>query len=704
MKPRLCVVVASDLSVRTFLRPHLMALHAHYALTVVANTNDEQLLERIGVNGTLKRVPISRAISLVRDLQALASLVWLFRRERFDVVHSLTPKAGLLAMTAAWLTGVPVRLHTFTGQVWANRAGWSRAFLKVMDAMIARCATFTLTDSVSQRRLLVAEHVVRDDRIDVLGQGSVSGVNSARFRPDPVRRQHVRDRMQIGDTDLVLLFVGRLTHDKGVLDLARAFAILAAERPDAQLILVGPDEQLLRPAIVALCRDCGPRVHFVEFTDTPEEIVAAADLLCLPSYREGFPNVILEAAAAGIPTVASHICGLVDAVEEGRTGLLHEPRDVGDLLARLRMLAADPVLRHKLGAAARARVERDFQPEALTTAETRALEGAILVGVDLERHRLAALDPGGHLLRDLGNHLERIEPYHRHHRHLGLDELAKIHEPPLDETVEGGADFSVPELASRQLHARLGALDAGAQVAGVLKGGVILRLLRLQRRLGGIERFLRDQRSLEQLRGTVVRLLRLEQVGLGPLSVRRLLDVGQMLRIGGAELGERPGQGGLLLLEGVLRLLAIELNQHLAGPHAVPKVRQNLADLTVSLGRNRDLIDGRERADHINRALDRIAADFLDLNRLRRRLLGACLCRFGARAGRATRGEGKEDKETNEKRHRVWARAARAREPGTRARTERVYAERRSRTAQETTARPPLPPVAPTRSSLRPAP
>lgn len=368
MKPRLCVVVASDLSVRTFLHPHLVALHAHYALTVVANTDDEQLLERIGVNGTLKRVPISRAISLVRDLQALASLVWLLRRERFDIVHSLTPKAGLLAMTAAWLTGVPVRLHTFTGQVWATRAGLSRAFLKLMDALIARCATFTLTDSVSQRRLLVAEHVVSEDRIDVLGPGSVSGVNSARFRPDPVRRQQVRDRMGVSDTDLVLLFVGRLTHDKGVLDLARAFAILAAERPDVQLILVGPDEQMLRPAIAALCRDCEPRLHFVEFTETPEEIVAAADVLCLPSYREGFPNVILEAAAAEVPTVASHICGLVDAVEEGRTGLLHEPRDVSDLLARLQMLAADPALRRRLGAAARARVERDFQPEALTSA------------------------------------------------------------------------------------------------------------------------------------------------------------------------------------------------------------------------------------------------------------------------------------------------------------------------------------------------
>jgi lipopolysaccharide/colanic/teichoic acid biosynthesis glycosyltransferase/glycosyltransferase involved in cell wall biosynthesis len=366
--PRLCVVVASDLSVRTFLRPHLVALQEQYAVTVVVNTADDTLLERIGVAGTLQRMPIRREISVVRDLQTLAALVRFFRRERFEVVHSMTPKAGLLAMAAAWLTGVPVRLHTFTGQVWATRAGLSRAFLKLMDAAIARCATFTLTDSASQRRLLIAEHVVAVDRIAVLANGSVSGVNGARFRADAARRRSVRDREGIGDTDLVLLFVGRLTRDKGVLDLARAFTMLAAERPEVHLILVGPDEQKLRREIAARCRDCERRVHFIEFTETPEEIVAAADLVCLPSYREGFPNVILEAAAAGIPAVASDICGIVDAVEEGRTGLLHEPRDVAGLLGRLRLLAADPALRRSLGAAARARVEREFQPEALTSA------------------------------------------------------------------------------------------------------------------------------------------------------------------------------------------------------------------------------------------------------------------------------------------------------------------------------------------------
>ncbi len=368
MKPRLCVVVTSEMTVRAFLRPHLLALQEHYDLTLVVNTGDEQLLEHLGVIGRLRPMAIGRTISVLNDITAFWSLARYLRSERFDLVHSMTPKAGLLAMTAARVTGVPIRLHTFTGQVWATRTGLSRSFLKFMDVLIARCATFTLADSASQRDLLVAERVVAADRIDVLGHGSVSGVDPVRFRPDLVRRRHVRDRLGIAEDALVILYAGRLTKDKGVLDLAHAFAALAAERPDVQLLLLGPDEQEMRPALRQICRDCEPRVHFLDFIEEPGEVMAAADMLSLPSYREGFGSVVIEAAAVGIPAVASRISGVVDAVEDGRTGLLHEAGAVAELTTHLRTLAADPVLRLTLGDAARNRALADFPPAILTSA------------------------------------------------------------------------------------------------------------------------------------------------------------------------------------------------------------------------------------------------------------------------------------------------------------------------------------------------
>jgi glycosyltransferase involved in cell wall biosynthesis len=243
MKPKACVVVASEMTVRAFLGPQLRAMQDHYDVTLVVNSQKSDLLRDLGVTGRVKRVALARAISIPGDVWALLGLVRLMRRERFDLVHSMTPKAGLLAMVAAQLSQVPVRIHTFTGQVWATRTGLSRALLKLADRIIVRCASYTLADSPSQREFLIGERIAAPDRIAVLGRGSVSGVDVTRFRPDASRRRYVRERFHIPDCSVVVLFVGRLNRDKGVLDFARAFATLAAEFPDLHALVVGSDEE-----------------------------------------------------------------------------------------------------------------------------------------------------------------------------------------------------------------------------------------------------------------------------------------------------------------------------------------------------------------------------------------------------------------------------------------------------------------------------
>ena len=270
-------------------------------------------------------------------------------------------------MVAARVARVPVRLHTFTGQVWATRAGFRRAALRFSTRRSRRAATFALADSHSQRSFLVSEGVVPASKIAVLANGSVSGVDAARFdRRD--RRHRVRTSLGLATTDVVLLFLGRITHDKGVLDLARAFAILAERRSDIHLLVVGPDEQRLSPAIRELCGRHQVRLHSCHYTNAPEDFMAASDILCLPSYREGFGTVIIEAAAAGLPTVASRIYGVVDAVVDGSTGLLHEPADVNGIVDQLGRLIDCPELRRSLGAAGQARAARDFSQNTLTSA------------------------------------------------------------------------------------------------------------------------------------------------------------------------------------------------------------------------------------------------------------------------------------------------------------------------------------------------
>jgi len=368
MTRKACVVVASEMTLRTFLVAQLVAMQARYDITVVVNTANPALLDELGVIARLEALPIQRAIAPLSDLRCLARLIRLMRRERFDLVHSMTPKAGLLAMVAAWIARVPVRIHTFTGQVWATRTGIARAALKWIDTAMARAATFTLADSQSQRSFLASEGVVSASKIAVLANGSVSGVDATRFRPDPVRRGIVRESLGVPMTDVVLLFVGRINRDKGVMDLARAFAILADRRADIRLLMVGPDEESLTGAISNVCSRHLARLHFCAYANAPEDFMTASDILCLPSYREGFGTVIIEAAAVGLPTVASRIYGVVDAVVDGKTGLLHEPADLDGLAGQLERLMSSPELRRSLGAEARARAVRDFSQSTMTSA------------------------------------------------------------------------------------------------------------------------------------------------------------------------------------------------------------------------------------------------------------------------------------------------------------------------------------------------
>jgi len=152
------------------------------------------------------------------------------------------------------------------------------------------------------------------------------------------------------------------------MDLARAFAILADRRADIRLLMVGPDEESLTGAIRNVCSRHLARLHFCAYANAPEDFMTASDILCLPSYREGFGTVIIEAAAVGLPTVASRIYGVVDAVVDGKTGLLHEPADLDGLAGQLERLMSSPELRRSLGAEARARAVRDFSQSTMTSA------------------------------------------------------------------------------------------------------------------------------------------------------------------------------------------------------------------------------------------------------------------------------------------------------------------------------------------------
>ncbi len=364
------------MTVKAFLLPYLEQLAKVCHVTVVCAQEDGALREVLPAGVDFRPVDIRRAISPLADARALTGLIGLMRAEKFSLVHSVTPKAGLLSMLAALVSETPIRLHMFTGQVWATKRGVPRWVLKKLDALIALCATHVLADSRSQMAYLLSEKVVCSGKINVLGNGSISGVDLQRFRPDPELRRRVRSRLGYGDDDVLALFVGRLNRDKGVLDLVQAFLLASAEQGNLALLVVGPDEEGLRPVIEAMATG-NSRLHLLGGTSTPEEYMAAADVFCLPSYREGFGSVIIEAAACGVPAIASAIYGLTDAVEDGKSGCLHPVGDVMRMARLLQQFAREPGLRTSMGAYARQRAMADFASGTVVAAQVEFITGLL---------------------------------------------------------------------------------------------------------------------------------------------------------------------------------------------------------------------------------------------------------------------------------------------------------------------------------------
>ena len=361
---KLCYVATIPAVVHAFLRTHIQEAAKKYEVTVICNSTDKYLLD--GLNARLVLLPIDRRPSPWNDLRVLFQLYSLFRRERFDIVHSHMPKTGLLGMLAAWLARVPIRINTFHGEVWATRSGWRRTTLKLFDQLIGLLATDIFAVSPSQRDFLVNEGVLPSGKAKVIGAGSICGVDPLRFHPDTEKRQTVRKDLGIALDAKVFLFVGRLNRDKGMLDLAAAFDTIAKQHPDAELLLVGAEEDVPFSRIQEICHAESERLRYISFTSKPEQYMAAADIFCLPSYREGLPMTIIEAAACGVPAVASRIYGITDAVADGETGLLFPAGDVTALTQALSKLITENELRQQMGNEARKRALDLFSSEKIT--------------------------------------------------------------------------------------------------------------------------------------------------------------------------------------------------------------------------------------------------------------------------------------------------------------------------------------------------
>lgn len=299
-----------------------------------------------------KKIKISRNIDILNDLIAVFELYKYIKKYNIKIVHSTTPKAGLLVAISAFFARAPIRIHTFTGQVWVNKSFFKKYFLKMMDKFIISLNTDCMCDGFGQRDFLSTELNISSDKLVVLGSGSLAGVDLTRFNlhveSNSSEEYDFRGSNGIGINKKIITFVGRINKDKGIEDLLAAFKILSASRSDIHLLLVGPLEIDLNNIEDFQWLRSMNYVTFVGYSQNPEFYLKFSYCLVLPSYREGFGTVVLEAAALRIPAILSDIYGLRDVVRNFDTGLVFPVGNVLQLSESMKLLVSDPELHLKL--------------------------------------------------------------------------------------------------------------------------------------------------------------------------------------------------------------------------------------------------------------------------------------------------------------------------------------------------------------------
>jgi glycosyltransferase involved in cell wall biosynthesis len=315
-------------------------------------------------NAKIKYITISREINLFKDLVSLFLLTIHFFINRYDIVHTSTPKAGLLGSVAAFTSFTPTRIHTFTGQRWVTLDGAKKKLLVFLDKVIGFLNTHNYSDSTSQNNFLISSKIVHKKNISIIGKGSLAGIDLQRFDLEKTLPQ-ATSKMKNLNLDLdkfTFLFVGRKVKDKGIEELVQAFKIFQKDTDSqGQLLLVGPFESG-DPISEKTHSDINDDLLITDlgFQDRPEDFMAIADVFCLPSYREGFGTVVLEAASLGTPSIGTKIVGLEDAIVNNVTGLLVKPKSVKELSDAMKYLFINREKLCLFGKNGKKRAHKDF--------------------------------------------------------------------------------------------------------------------------------------------------------------------------------------------------------------------------------------------------------------------------------------------------------------------------------------------------------
>ena len=353
-----------------FLEGQLAFYSREYEVVAVASGADKlrEVGEREGVR--THEVKMARPISLWQDVKSLFALISFFAKEKPLIVHSMTPKAGLLSMVAAFITGVPVRIHTYTGLIFPTATGFKQKVLILMERILCLCATRTIPEGQGVKNDLINYRITKKP-LKVLLNGSIKGLDEEKFDPllySEADRKDLRARYGIQEDDFVFIFIGRINRDKGINELIKAFRGLKQNHPsNSKLLLVGPTENdqnsILPETATEIAK--GEGIVSVGSQDDVRPFYVMSDALVFPSYREGFPNVPLEAGAMGLPSIVTDINGSNEIILEGENGTIVPARDSDALQDAMQRFLDEPEYVRNMAGKARQLITSRYNQKAI---------------------------------------------------------------------------------------------------------------------------------------------------------------------------------------------------------------------------------------------------------------------------------------------------------------------------------------------------
>lgn len=344
---------------------HFMSEHGFQVYMVSSPSENIEQLEK-KESSTYQVVPMSRQITPFKDLLALAKLVSIFIRIKPDIVHTHTPKAGFLGMVASRLTGVPVRLHTVAGLPLLEAHGLKRQILEWVEKLTYKCATKVYPNSRNLEQIIIDAKFCKKSKLKVIGNGSSNGINTEFFKRTPqltIEATELRKKYRIPDDAYIYIFIGRLVRDKGIEELVEAFSFINSNYKNTWLFLVGPVEHNLDP----LSESChkviehNSQIISVGYQEDVRPYLTLSDVLVFPSYREGFPNVPMQAGCFELPSIVTNINGCNEIIEDRKNGLIIPVKDSGALKNAMEQILTDKDLYIRLKSNARKMIAERYE-------------------------------------------------------------------------------------------------------------------------------------------------------------------------------------------------------------------------------------------------------------------------------------------------------------------------------------------------------